>query len=333
MLWDGSAVCGGHSAESRAQWVLNNDASVHCIEDARERIMCEFPNAFAWQATDSILSQSELEWFDTHGFLVLRNAVPTSAVNRALRAIYAHLGAHGAEPSLLQQYNAQSWVPQLAAESVATASLLEVLRHVQPAVRSLVGRSVPQCAIPQVALRFPQPLADASQPAGCGREPVLPHELWHGMHIDGLATADNAVQPGSLHSFSLLAGCALTDQMVENAGNLVVLPGSHVQMSHVLRSQAQAGVPLGPSEESELWGLGQYVPAECTEWGSTPLQLRLSAGDVVLCHYLLAHTVAPNLAPTPRANLYWRVAHADHAAPASLVDPRKDFDSLHGRVG
>jgi hypothetical protein len=42
-----------------------------------------------------------------------------------------------------------------------------------------------------------------------------------------------------------------------------------------------------------------------------PTELIAGAGDVVLSHYELPHSVAPNLSPNIRYAVYYRLAHRD----------------------
>jgi hypothetical protein len=68
----------------------------------------------------------------------------------------------------------------------------------------------------QIALRFPN-----EPPArGIG-------QLGH--HIDGIPTDNNGLEKGKLYPFNMLVGVYLQDVLEDDAGNLVVFPGTHMQ--------------------------------------------------------------------------------------------------------
>jgi len=43
-----------------------------------------------------------------------------------------------------------------------------------------------------------------------------------------------------------------------------------------------------------------------------PVQITGKAGDIVLCHYQLAHGIASNMSPHIRYALYYRLKHEEH---------------------
>ena len=43
-----------------------------------------------------------------------------------------------------------------------------------------------------------------------------------------------------------------------------------------------------------------------------PLQITGEAGDIVLCHYQLAHGVGPNISPFTRYAIFFRLTHIEH---------------------
>lgn len=80
------------------------------------------------------------------------------------------------------------------------------------------------------------------------------------------------------------------------SGNLAVWPGTHRIYERYFREH-------GP--ESLLDGM---PPVELPQ----PTQLMGHAGDVVLCHYQLAHGVAQNVSPHVRYAIYFRLHHVNH---------------------
>jgi ectoine hydroxylase-related dioxygenase (phytanoyl-CoA dioxygenase family) len=61
-----------------------------------------------------------------------------------------------------------------------------------------------------------------------------------------------------------------------------------------------------------------------------PVQLQVSAGDVVLTHYQLGHTAAPNLSARIRYAVFFRLYHEQHDADSLdiLADIWREFPSL-----
>lgn len=117
------------------------------------------------------------------------------------------------------------------------------------------------------------------------REPPEPH-------IDGLPTPFNGVPYTVLVSnFTALIGIYLSPVRTEFAGNFTVWPGSH----HVLETHCRRHGP-----EAFLGGMPRISLG-------APVQLMNEPGDVVLCHYELAHTAAVNLAAIDRYAVYFRL--------------------------
>jgi ectoine hydroxylase-related dioxygenase (phytanoyl-CoA dioxygenase family) len=111
-------------------------------------------------------------------------------------------------------------------------------------------------------------------------------------HIDGLPTPYNGVPADVLVSnFTVLAGVFLSPVRHEFAGNFTVWPGSH----HLLQAHFRE---YGP--EALRDGMPQ-IPL------GAPVQLMAEPGDVVLCHYGLAHAAAVNLSDADRYAVYFRL--------------------------
>ncbi len=121
-----------------------------------------------------------------------------------------------------------------------------------------------------------------------------------GAHIDGLPSPTNGVPAGTLGSFTALLGVFLSDVPGPDSGNFTVWPGSHRVIERHLRDVGT---------ESLLKGGGMPdVPL------GEPLQMTGQAGDIVLCHYQLAHGIAPNVSPNIRYAIFFRLTHKDHTA-------------------
>jgi ectoine hydroxylase-related dioxygenase (phytanoyl-CoA dioxygenase family) len=139
--------------------------------------------------------------------------------------------------------------------------------------------------------------------------------LWH---IDGFASPENSVNPGEIRNFTMLVGIPLSRTDVEHCGNLVVYPGSHHVLQDYFRTAGfdkarQHGVRCLP--ELKL---------------SSPVQICADMGDVVLLHYQLAHSIAPNCSPNIRYQLYYRVnvRPSDTFYPASMLDIWAEYPGM-----
>jgi hypothetical protein len=212
------------------------------------------------------------------GYVVVPELVPAARRDAALRAINRSLG-QGLPPADLPVFRSRSFCPELQREAV----ILDLLRAT-PAwslAESLLGEGrVETVRSGQIALAFPQ----AEPPA-----PPYPH-------LDGLHTPTNGVPAGEVRSFTLLAGIVLSDVTQPGAGNLTVWPGSHRLYEAYFRAQ-------GP--KSLLGGMPPVaLPA--------PVEVTGRAGDLVLCHYQLAHAVGANTSPHVRYAVYFRIKSRGH---------------------
>jgi len=216
------------------------------------------------------------------GCVVLPGAVPRAAVDRAVRAINASLGAQGMHPEKLTQYRAQTYCPELTGTEPITdlmnrSPLFSLCESAVGAGKLRPVRSG------QIALRFP----------GTG-EPSAP-----GAHIDGMYSPSNGVTKGTIANFTLLAGVYLSDVPEPFSGNFSVWPGSHRLYETYFRQ-------AGPQALLEGMPKVDGLPA--------PRQITARAGDAVICHYQLGHGVAGNGSPHTRYAIFFRLTHVDHDA-------------------
>jgi len=213
------------------------------------------------------------------GYVVLPALVPRERHEAALRAINASLG-RGLAPEDVPRMRAQSFCPELQKADV----ILDLFRATAASAvaASLVGKEgLERVTTAQIALSFPSD----SDPG------ARPHP-----HLDGMYTPDNGVPAGSVLSFTMLAGIVLSDVETPDAGNLVVWPGSHQVLERYFRTQGPKSLLSGmPTVD-----LGRPEPVHAR------------AGDVVLCHYQLAHAAGPNTSPHVRYAVYFRLKRKGH---------------------
>ena len=219
------------------------------------------------------------------GYIPVPGVVPRIRVEAALRAINHSVG-EGMDPVQMPKFRSQTFCPELTATPVITDLLLKT-----PAwelAEGLLGAGqIRPVTGGQVALRFPR-LQDPP------RRP--------GPHLDGLHSPNNGVPEGTLASFTLLLGVLLSDLPEPDAGNFTVWPGTpHLYEQHFREH----------GTETLLRGMGGGMPDVPLP---PPVQITGQAGDIVLCHYQLAHGVAPNVSPHVRYAVFFRLSHIDHAA-------------------
>ncbi len=226
------------------------------------------------------LSRAQKEAFIQQGYMRVPGVVPRVMVDAALRAINYSVG-QGMDPEQMTKFRAQSYCPELQREPVITDLLMRT--PAWPLAESLVGQGRIQPITPgQIALRFPT-MQDP---------PPVPRP-----HLDGMYSPTNGVPEGTIQNFTMLAAVLLSDLPGENAGNFTVWPGTHTLFEGYFRER-------GP--QSLLEGMPKVeMPA--------PKQVTGQAGDVVLVHYQLAHSVGPNTSPNVRYAIFFRLRHVDHA--------------------
>lgn len=104
----------------------------------------------------------------------------------------------------------------------------------------------------------------------------------------------------------------------EFCGNLAVYPKSH----HLIEQYfAEKGFAELQQKGLETF---QHLPL------AKPVQIQAKAGDIIITHYMLAHTIAPNCSPHVRYAVYFRVnLHPDVTFhPQSMLNMWQDWHGL-----
>ena len=248
------------------------------------------------------LSVEQKRQFVRDGFLHVPQAVPARTLAAARRAINHSLGA-GMDRADVVRFNNQTFAPELAADSrlLRLATAPPVWSH----VRALLGdRRVGRPRQCQIALRFPRPEG-------------TPRKLG-GAHLDGYHAPLNGVpDDGVVRNFTLLLGILLSDVRAAFSGNFTVWPGTHRAMERYFRKRGVNSLQGGAVE-----GIGVRLPK--------PVLVTGRAGDIVLAHYQLAHTAAPNLSADIRYMCFFRLGVRDLAGHRveSMLDIWRDWPSL-----
>lgn len=216
------------------------------------------------------VSLEQMEAFAELGYIVLPQVLPPPMIEFATRAIE---DLKQREPPPPQGHHAYWLTPPDPFLSLLfdTPAL--------PLIESLIRPSkliVPITA--QVALNIP------------------PHDHRPGApHIDGITPPEDDGRPGT---FTMLAGFFLTDQHVENMGNIWVWPGTHRACADYFREH-------GPEA---LVQTTLYPPVTLPP----PRQVLGRAGDLLLAHYMLGHNIGGNTSTTTRQVVYFRLHRVGH---------------------
>jgi hypothetical protein len=238
------------------------------------------------------------------GYLLVPGLVARDRVDAALRAINASLGEEGIAKDALWTLRAQTFCPEL----VSAPPILDLYgaTGLRALAEAAIGAGRPgSCRAPttgQIALRFPQALAEGQAP----RDPYP--------HIDGMPGPLNGVTPNTIFHFTALGAVFLNDVDEPFNGNFTVWPGTHAALA---RHFAAHGT------DELLTGFPRIaVPP--------PRQLRVRAGDALLAHYQLAHGAAPNVGPHVRYAVFFRLFHEAHdpASTATMIDLWREWEGL-----
>jgi hypothetical protein len=215
------------------------------------------------------------------GYVHLPALLPSELITAARDTVAENLAAHYDE-SRLVEYNHRSWCPEIRDASQLTA-LIE-----DPAVRAVcdaaLGKGRYDVSQAQIAIRKAHSAPEQSPPSP---------------HIDGIPTPDNGLEGNQLKSFTALLGIFLTEASSEFAGNFTVWPGSHTLLENYFATHGKSalaeGMPAIP--------LGE------------PTQLLCQPGDVVFCHYQLAHGAAVNTSDRDRIAVFFRLSFKSIEGP------------------
>ena len=228
------------------------------------------------------------------GFCLLRGAVPRGLLDVAVRAINAEL-AKGVDPSEVTGFKNGVALPALMVRPPVTD--LYARSALPSLLRDLIGdHHAPGAG--QIALRFPG--------AMCVDDVSFTPAPWaqSAWHIDGMTDPQQRwAKRGTLGNFTCLVGVALRDVPAPMSGNLMCYPGSHRVLEAWFNQDPGALEAVADQGEAAL---PRFLPFE------QPVQVCMKAGDVVVAHYQLAHSVAPNTSPDIRYVVYFRVHAKAH---------------------
>jgi hypothetical protein len=231
------------------------------------------------------LSTTQKEELFEKGFTKIPGVVGQKSINVALRAINHSLGK-GMDPEKVPVYRSTTYCPELVHKEPVLDLLYEtpaweiVESAIAPRKFKLEGGA-------QIALRFP-----VMQTPGAFHP-----------HIDGMYSSSNKLRKGTIFSFTALVGILLSDVPNEFWGNFTGWPGTHKMFADYFKQHGtdilKSGLP----------------PVKLPE----PEQIKGKAGDMILSHYLTAHTVVVNVSPYIRYAVFYRLRHVYHASHGQKV--------------
>ena len=108
----------------------------------------------------------------------------------------------------------------------------------------------------------------------------------------------------------------MSDLPESNAGNFTVWPGSHLKHENHFKEHGADALLAG-------------MPA--IDIGE-PTQITGKAGDIVIAHYLLGHSVAPNVSANIRYAIFFRLQHILHNEQKweSMTDAWLEWEGMRG---
>jgi hypothetical protein len=214
------------------------------------------------------------------GYVKIPGVVPPVMVRRALQAINHSVG-EGMNKDEMPILRAQSYCPEITGTPVI-ADLINATPAWSLAESAIGKGKIKPVGGGQIGLRFPSLQDPPRKPSP---------------HLDGMYSPTNGVRPGTIQNFTMLVAVFLSDVPEPYSGNFTVWPGTHRLYETYFREH-------GP--ESLLEGMPKVALPE-------PEQITARAGDVVLCHYQIAHCAGPNVSPHVRYGIFFRLSHVDHS--------------------
>ncbi len=226
-------------------------------------------------------TESWVPGFRRDGYVHFKELLSPTLIEAARKTILRDVQKHF-DPARLVEYNNRSWCPDL--RGAIQIKRLAQNKAVQAITDRALGRKRYGCDSGQIAIRQAHNVDRTYEPVA---------------HIDGIPTPDNGMQGTGIQNFTALLAVFLTEVKTDFAGNFTVWPGSHLVLEQYFRERGEATLEQGmPS-----------VPL------GAPLQLRCKPGDVVLCHYELAHAAAVNTSDDDRIAIFFRLWFNDISGP------------------
>ena len=249
-----------------------------------------------------MLTDVEIQNFINDGYVIRKNVLREDEMRYALKKINNSIGHVGIDAANMKTKAQSVFCRELTHDEGLLA--LANKGSLAPLAMQLTGPHLVPVEDVQIALRFP--IGDST------RCPMIPH-------IDGTYEPGNGMNPDQLFSFTLLAVAFLSDVPNSHSGNFTVYPGSHLLLQDYFAAHGADLIRKG-------------LPADLDV--GPPRQITASKGDVVLTHYMLAHTVAPHRTHNIRYAMIYRFKHARHDGnkPRQAVSIWEEYEGITNAV-
>ena len=242
------------------------------------------------------LSKRELREFGIRGYLILRNVIPPATLTAVSMEIDRLVNDQPPPTDHAGQHF--YWLSTLDGGPLAALFNKTPLCSL---AQSLIAPGTIEIAFDQVQVAL--------------NIPPFSHRPG-GHHLDGYLEGEQ--NPAT---FTMLAGVLMSEQKIENAGNLWVWPGTHRTHGAFFRER-------GPDALVESKGYPQIDLPE-------PCQILGGPGDVLLAHYMLGHNIGGNYASEKvRRAVYFRLRRVGHEQRwrECLCDELLEFDAVRAAL-
>lgn len=273
------------------------------------------------------LPETDRKQFLDCGFVIVPNIVSEDLRKKALLAINRSLGRNSVGNRSTTS----------CSELISTEPILNLFHA--SGVASLASRLIGPGYYPPpysfINLQYPgdgcvedQPPTEQSEQIWRMPEPIPNWQTY--WKIDGLPAPASSGQEHFIRNYSLLVAVFLSDIHEQDAGNVVLWPGSHLGIQAMLRARGGTAAALKAGK------LDRPVIHQ-HQLEAVPQQITANAGDVALIHYQVAHTHAPNLSPDIRYVVYFRLYSKHHTPntmrPEAMDNVFLDYEGLYDIIG
>lgn len=226
----------------------------------------------------TMLHKSQIDFFKTQGYLILKGFVETERMAAWREQFWAHVGADAQDPA--------SWPDSYVIDGFAVDPAFGQLLQMQAVVEQLGGGQFVGGG-GSLLVQWPK------------KESIWD---WPGQgHIDGYG-------PNGWSGGFMLGATAYLDDVEDQGGAFTYWPQSHLPVHDFFREfpdQIDGSFTKREDWESQQWGLFSDRSPQ------GPEQFVAEAGDVILWHCFMCHTGSANIRANPRLGLFARWHYAE----------------------
>jgi hypothetical protein len=286
------------------------------------------------------LTEDEKREFLTNGFIVIRDAVPADAAERARKLISDSLPTDerrllvpselATDDDVLGLFNRSAARPIIRNEMGPHPEVISCQVAVTPGNDRMGGKP-----FPHVDGSWGGVIPSDPDAIDWARGRPLEAERYFGENDERRGTNDGQLWQDpdrriSLGSYTALVGVCLNDQTLPAKGQFAVLAGLHEEVEAAFRRQRDTGSIIGPegldwprikmNEDGRpflngLPGVVRRKAADRAQSAEPPsgwpwpelTPVLLNKGDAVIALHSIPHTPTPNYSDDPRMNVYFRI--------------------------